>query len=80
MSKIPESTTIALPRNMSLVKRITEVSRRITEWLDSLDHPFNMESDKLQLIKCERSDKEYSYKYSVINRKELSASDVNKLV
>jgi hypothetical protein len=72
-----ESITIPLPRTMPLVTRISETSRRIKEWLQSLASGYNDENDKLQLKKWELDHKEFRYYYSIISRKELSASDVN---
>ena len=72
-----ESITIPLPRTMPLVTRISETSRRIKEWLQSLAEGFNDEKDKLQLKKWELDHREFRYYYSIISRKELSASDVN---
>ena len=78
MDTAPESKVITVPKKMPLAARISEVSKQITEWLESLERPFNNETDKLQLTKYERGDKEYSYSYLITNRRELSASDVNK--
>ena len=77
---MPESIIITLPKNMSLERRISETSRQITEWLQSFDKPFKDGANKLQLSKCEQNQNEYSYHYSIINRKELSASDVKARV
>lgn len=73
---MPESIVITLPKTMSIDKRISEASRQITEWLQSFEKPFKDGADKLQLTKCEIKQEEYSYHYSIINRRELSASDV----
>lgn len=80
MANMLQSKTVTLPRTMPLTVRISEASKRISEWLRSLDKPFNYETDKLQLTRFERSDTAYSYHYAIINRKEFSASDINKLV
>jgi hypothetical protein len=79
MTDMNNSKTVTLPRTMPLTIRISEASRKISEWLRSLDRPFNHETDKLQLTRYERSETAFSYHYSIINRKEFSASDVNKL-
>ena len=73
-----ESIIVTLPEKMPLVKRISEASRQITEWLESFDMPFNCEKDRLHLTKCEHTDGGYSYRYSVVKRKGLSASDVKE--
>ena len=75
-----KTITVVLPLKMSLGVRITEVSKKITEWMESLEQPFKIETDKLQLVKCEKGADEYSYQYSIMTRKELSASDVKNSV
>jgi hypothetical protein len=72
-----ESKTITVPRDMLLAERISEVASQLSEWLESLDKPFNVATDRLQLTKYEKNDKEYSYHYSMISREELSAADVS---
>lgn len=47
---------------MPLVERISGVSKEITAWIRSLEEPFNISSDVMHLVKCERNDK-YSYHY-----------------
>jgi hypothetical protein len=70
---MPEHKTITLPKNMSLIDRISGVSKEISEWLDSLEEPFNITRDVMQLVKCERNDK-YSYHYIL----ERSVKDPDK--
>jgi len=72
-----ESLTITLPKNMPLIRRISEISRRINEWLNSFDVAFNNEKDKLHLKKIQIKSKEYLYIYSIISRKGLSVGAVN---
>jgi hypothetical protein len=72
-----ESKIIILPRTMSLVKRISEVSTQIRGWLKSVDQPLDDVKGKLQLRKCERNNREYCYHYSIIRRKQLTAFGVN---
>ncbi|HDI79268.1 MAG TPA: hypothetical protein ENF54_06490 [Desulfobacteraceae bacterium] len=74
--KMTESIVINLPKDMPLKERVAEVSRRLNEWLNSFDKPFKDGADKLQLVKCQQSEEEFLYQYSIISRKELSASDV----
>jgi len=62
-----ENTTITLPKAMPLDERISEVSRQILEWIQSLENPFNTETDLVQLTKHENKDDKYSYHY-IINR------------
>jgi hypothetical protein len=72
-----ESIIINLSKNMPLGRRISETSKRITEWLQSLGVVLNVEKDKLQLRKWEIDNEEYRYHYSIISRKELSVSAVS---
>lgn len=59
-----EHKTIILPKTMSLVERISGVSREVSEWIKSLEEPFNVATDVIHLAKCERNDK-YSYHYII---------------
>ncbi len=76
---MPESITITLPRKMPLINRISEASRQIAEWLQTLNVPFKTEKYKLLLVKYELNAREFRYHYSIINHQGLSASDVNAL-
>jgi hypothetical protein len=60
---MPESTTIILPKAMPVAQRIPGVSKQISEWLESLEKPFNLEKDALHLAKYEKNAKSYSYHY-----------------
>ena len=51
-----KSITIALPRAMPLIERLSETNRQLSEWLESLDNPFDIETDTFQLKKCDRTD------------------------
>lgn len=62
-----ESITITLPKAMPTGERILGASKRISEWLESLEKPFNIEKDELLLTRYEQNDKDYSYRY-IINR------------
>lgn len=64
---MPESITITLPKAMPMDERILGASKRISEWLESLEKPFNIKKDELLLTRYEQSDKDYSYRY-IINR------------
>ena len=66
-ANMPESIMITLPRAMPMVERILGVSKRISEWLESLEKPFKVEKDELLLTRYEQNDKDYSYHY-IINR------------
>ncbi len=60
-----ESTTITLNKNMPIGQRIEEVNRRISEWIETLDEPFNHETDEFQLIRFDKKSKQYQYKYMI---------------
>jgi hypothetical protein len=66
MGDLHEYTTITLPKSMPLDERISEVSRKIGEWLSTLDNHTKEEFDGLRLAKYERTKKEHTYRYSVI--------------
>jgi hypothetical protein len=70
-----ESIIVTLPKKMPLERRISEASKQITEWLQSFDKPFNCEKDRLHLTRCKHTDRGYSYRYSLVRRQGLSASD-----
>lgn len=59
-----EHRTISLPKTMPLIERISGVSKEISKWLESLDEPFNISRDTIQLVKYERNDK-YCYHYII---------------
>ena len=71
-----ESIIVTLPKKMPLERRISEASKQITEWLQSFDTPFNCEKERLHLTGCEHTDRGYSYRYSLVKRQGLFASDV----
>jgi hypothetical protein len=59
-----EHRTITFPKTTPLIERISGVSKEISEWLKSLEEPFNVNRDTMQLVKYERNDK-YSYHYII---------------
>jgi hypothetical protein len=59
-----EHRTITFPKTTPLIERISGVSKEISEWLESLEEPFNVNRDTMQLVKYERNDK-YSYHYII---------------
>lgn len=59
-----EHRTITFPKTTPLMERISGVSREISKWLESLEEPFNINRDTMQLAKYERNDK-YSYHYII---------------
>lgn len=60
-----ESTTIQLNKDMPIDQRIEEVNRRISEWIETLEEPFDHETDEFQLINFESGTKQYRYKYAI---------------
>ncbi len=58
-----ESKTVSLPKTMPLVERILETGKQISVWLNSFEKPYNVETDRLRLTKCELNGKEYIYHY-----------------
>jgi hypothetical protein len=70
-----EQINISLPKNMHLVERLSEVNRRLSEWLDSLERPFLTWRDELQLIKCQRNGSEYNYQYMINRDSRVSGQD-----
>lgn len=74
---MPESITITLPKDMSLGRRISEASRRLSEWLGSFGRSIEKMDDRLQLTQYKMTGSEYAYQYSIINRKALSAADTH---
>ena len=60
-----ESTTITLPKEMPLTERFSEVNRHIAEWIESLDKPFNYDTDQLQMAKYSSDESEYFYRYII---------------
>jgi hypothetical protein len=67
-----EHKTISLPLDMPLDKRISEVGREISKWIKKLDQLPKSSKDemgKVFLTRCEKTKKEYSYQYSIINPK-----------
>lgn len=60
-----DSTTITLPKDMPLADQVEEVNRQISEWINSLDEPFNDEMDVFQLSKCEQDGENCKYHYII---------------
>lgn len=58
-----ESFTITLPKSMPLGKRLAEVNKQISEWLESLGKAFNHKT--LRLRKIEETDKDYIHHYEI---------------
>lgn len=60
-----ESTTITLPTTMPLRERLSEVNKRLSEWITSLENPFNVERDTFELNKYDRTKEGYCYQYII---------------
>lgn len=60
---MPESITSTLPKGKLEVEQILLASNRISEWLESLERPFNIEKNELQLTRYDQNNKNYSYHY-----------------
>ena len=65
---MPESKTIVVPKRMHVVEQLAEVQRQIAEWMDSLDEPFDAETDALHMRELMRNDTEYEYQYTIERR------------
>jgi hypothetical protein len=58
-----ESLTINVPKSMPLSNKLAEVSRQISEWLESIEEPLNDKT--LRLKKIDETDKDYVYWYEI---------------
>jgi hypothetical protein len=66
----PESITITLPKTMPYGERVSEVGRRISEWLKSIERPFNYRTNSLRLKRCEKTKNEFIYRYEIHSKEE----------
>ncbi len=62
---MPETKTIVLPKRMPVAERIAEANRQISEWIDSLEKPYNEKNDALHMKDCKSNDTEYEYRYTI---------------
>lgn len=60
-----ERTTIILPVELPIGKRVEEVKKRIMAWVLDLEEPFDERADMFRLVKIERQEKEYAYVYGI---------------
>jgi hypothetical protein len=60
-----ESIAITIPKKMPRPKKISEVSRQLSEWLESHEKPYNFRTNMLRLKKFEQTEKEYIYHYEI---------------
>jgi hypothetical protein len=67
-----ESKTIVLPKRMSVAERIAEANRQISEWIGSLEEPYNEKYDSLHMKDCKSNDTEYKYRYTIERNVEAS--------
>jgi hypothetical protein len=74
---MPESFTINIKENIPLGVRVAEAKKQLLIWLDSLDNPFEPNKDILRLIKYEKNDHEYIYKY-ILEREMKSLKKIKK--
>jgi hypothetical protein len=61
-----ESKTIAVSKKASLASRISETGKRVRNWLNVLEVPFDHAIDKLQLKKCELVHDHCVYHYGIV--------------
>ena len=59
------SVTITISKKMPRSKRVSEVSKQISEWLESLEKPFNYRTNSLRMEKFEQSNNEYILHYEI---------------
>ena len=64
-SEMTERTTIILPVELPIGKRVEEVKKRIMDWALDLEEPFDEGSGMFRLVKIERQEKEYAYVYGI---------------
>ena len=60
-----ESYTINFEDSIPMEERVAEVKRQLSVWLRSLEKPFEPNKDILRLVKYEKNDHEYIYKYII---------------
>ena len=60
-----ESFTINFKEDIPLGERVVGVKKQLLLWLKSLDNPFEPNRDILRLIKYEKNDREYIYRYVI---------------
>ena len=60
-----ETKTVVLPKRMPVAERIAEANRQISEWIGSLEEPYNEKNDALHMKDCKINDTEYRYRYAI---------------
>lgn len=71
-----EIKIIAVSKGMPLLMRISEVSKKVSEWLDSFEKLSDAERNSLRLKKADQTSEKYRYHYSISTGAELTASKV----
>jgi hypothetical protein len=61
---MPEKRIINLPKGMPLVERISIVGNMISEWINSLEKPFEVGRDIVHLSRY-HTNGGYSYRYDI---------------
>jgi hypothetical protein len=60
-----DSSVITIPKTMPLHDRISEVSKQISNWLETLQNPFNAKTDAIKLTGQNQDGDNYCYHYSI---------------
>ena len=61
-----ESITISLEKTMPLTERVSEANKRISEWMEVLEKPFDNRTDEFYLARYEQNRKEHIYHYIIV--------------
>jgi hypothetical protein len=60
-----ERTTIILPTELPIGKRLEEIKKRIMNWALDLEKPFDDKSDVFRLVRIERQGNGHAYIYAI---------------
>jgi len=60
-----ESTNILISEDLPLVKRVTEVKKRISEWTGTLEKTFDHETDEVRLNRYGKKGDKYFFQYII---------------
>jgi hypothetical protein len=61
--------TITLPKSIPLLERISKANKQISEWHQSLERQFDLQTDMLRLARYEENGREYGYEYEIVRRR-----------
>jgi hypothetical protein len=75
-----ETKTIGVSKKAPLVSRISETGRRVRDWLNVLEVPFDHAMDKLQLKKCEVVHDHCVYHYGIVRGTPLFSPENNRAI